>query len=37
MNKHQYESAIYIADKLLALTSMYEFSMHISIQADAYR
>lgn len=37
MNKHQYESAIYIADKLLALTSMYKFSMPISVQADAYR
>lgn len=28
MNKHQYESAIYVADKLLALTSMSYFSLY---------
>ena len=37
MNKHQYESAIYIADKLLALTSMYDGSLHFSVPADAHR
>lgn len=28
MNKHQYESAIYIGDKLLALTSEFLLSNH---------
>ena len=27
MNKHQYESAIYIGDKLLALTSRYKLCL----------
>ena len=35
MNKHQYESAIYIGDKLLALTSEYHADMHHNY-ADAY-
>jgi len=37
VNKHQYDTAIYVADKLLALTGALSYDPTHSIVADARR